>query len=61
MPTTVGFGGPARNELVPEERVELSRCCHHQILSLARIPISPLRHEPHDYIKRNLVKIGDEK
>ena len=29
--------------MVPEERLELSRCCQRQILSLLRLPIPPLR------------------
>lgn len=29
--------------LVPRERLELSRCCHQQILSLPRLPVPPPR------------------
>ena len=31
-------------DLVPEERLELSRAKAHWILSPARLPVSPLRH-----------------
>ena len=31
--------------MVPKERLELSRCCHHWILSPARLPVPPLRHD----------------
>ena len=31
------------NPLVPEAGIEPARCCHRQILSLLRLPISPLR------------------
>ncbi len=30
--------------MVPEEGIEPTRCYHHEILSLARLPIPPLRH-----------------
>ena len=36
--------------LVPGERLELSRCHHHRILSPARLPISPPRHVDRDYL-----------
>ena len=35
--------GPEQSFLVPEAGIEPARCCHRQILSLLRLPISPLR------------------
>ena len=29
---------------MPRVGIEPTRCCHHQILSLARLPVSPPRH-----------------
>src|SRR6185312_7055502 len=41
-------GAPAeaalRRRLVPLAGVEPARCCHHQILSLARLPVPPQGH-----------------
>src|SRR5688572_11883378 len=35
--------GKRLRKLVPEAGIEPARCCHRQILSLLRLPISPLR------------------
>ena len=37
------LGGAAR--LVPLAGFEPARCCHHQILSLARLPVPPQGHD----------------
>ena len=39
----ITWRGVARNDVVPGERLELSQGCPYQILSLARLPISPPR------------------
>ncbi len=43
--------GAMCSRMVPEERIELTRCYHHQILSLARLPVPPLRQSEEDYTK----------
>ena len=41
----ITWRGVAHNGVVPGERLELSQGCPYQILSLARLPISPPRRE----------------
>ncbi len=38
--------------MVPEEGIEPTRCYHHQILSLARLPVPPLRPQVAVYYAR---------
>ncbi len=44
--------GSMRLAMVPRERLELSRGYPHQILSLARLPVPPSRHDAVCLMKR---------